>query len=280
MDTYTSKDLPLFPNLKLAVVGHVEWISFIGVKGLPKPGDIIHASNFREEPAGGGAVAAIQLGKLTKQTVHFFTSLGKDRNGIESYKKLEDNGLKLHVAWKDEPTRKGISFVDEKGERTITVIGKRLQPTSNDSLPWQILDGFDGIFITATDPKGIQLCRNAKNIVATPRVGVQTLKEANIELDALVGSALDLAEQIPIMDLYPQPKKQVATEGAQGGYVIPGGRYKAVKLNHKIIDSYGCGDSFAAGLTAGLAAGWEINKALNLAAKCGAICTTFFGPYI
>ena len=45
------------------------------------------------------------------------------------------------------------------------------------------------------------------------------------------------------------------------------------------VDAYGCGDSFAAGLTYGLAAGMDLPAALALAARCGAHCLTGRGPY-
>ena len=45
------------------------------------------------------------------------------------------------------------------------------------------------------------------------------------------------------------------------------------------VDSYGCGDSFAAGLTYGLGAGMALPDALALAARCGAVCLTGRGPY-
>jgi ribokinase len=45
------------------------------------------------------------------------------------------------------------------------------------------------------------------------------------------------------------------------------------------VDEYGCGDSFAAGLTYGLGAGMAMADALDLAARCGASCLTGRGPY-
>lgn len=44
-------------------------------------------------------------------------------------------------------------------------------------------------------------------------------------------------------------------------------------------DAYGAGDSFAAGLTYGLANGLSIDEALALGARCGAACATGRGPY-
>jgi ribokinase len=46
-----------------------------------------------------------------------------------------------------------------------------------------------------------------------------------------------------------------------------------------IADAYGCGDSFAGGLTYGLAAGMPLEGAVELGAVCGATCLTGHGPY-
>ena len=50
--------------MRLAVVGHVEWVEFARVEHVPEPGDIVHALETWEEAAGGGAVAAVQLANL------------------------------------------------------------------------------------------------------------------------------------------------------------------------------------------------------------------------
>ena len=65
-------------NLKFAVIGHIEWINFIKVDQLPKPGLISHSRESLEYPAGGGSVIAKRLRELTNSEVHFFTALGND----------------------------------------------------------------------------------------------------------------------------------------------------------------------------------------------------------
>ena len=45
------------------------------------------------------------------------------------------------------------------------------------------------------------------------------------------------------------------------------------------IDSYGCGDCFAGGVTAALSAKLSLDKAINIGAYCGAECSTHYGPY-
>ena len=109
-------------NLKFAVIGHIEWINFIKVDQLPKPGLISHSKKSLEYPAGGGSVIANRLRELTQTQVHFFTALGKDFYGNQCLNILEKMGIKLHVAWRDKPTRKGFSVIDSEGERSITII--------------------------------------------------------------------------------------------------------------------------------------------------------------
>ena len=49
---------------RVAVVGHVEWIEFARVPAMPKPGEIVHVTEWWEDVGGGGSVAAVQLAKL------------------------------------------------------------------------------------------------------------------------------------------------------------------------------------------------------------------------
>jgi ribokinase len=75
----------------------------------------------------------------------------------------------------------------------------------------------------------------------------------------------------------------VRTAGNEGGtYEGADGRrgsWAAADLPGPVVDAYGCGDSFAAGLAFGLGSGLDIDGALELAARCGAYCLTGKGPY-
>ena len=280
MKLFPLEDLPNLRKLNLAVVGHVEWVTFLSVEKFPQPGVISHGEIYREEPAGGAAVAAVKIAKLTRSSVHLFTALGNDLEGRKSFKRLENLGIEMSVAWRDKPTRKAISMIDIRGERAITVAGDRLQPIAEDQLPWEKLNNYDGIFVTATDSKALHYCRKAKIMITTPRIGLSKFDGSNIKLDALIGSDLDPDEkQVRKRILQPAPKLRIATQGAMGGEAWPGGRFEAFKLNSKVVDAYGCGDSFAAGVTAGLSSGWETQEAISLGAHCGAECATHLGPY-
>ena len=266
-------------NLNFAVIGHVEWITFLEVDVLPKPGLISHSTKSQEFPAGGGAVIARKLQELTNGEVHFFTALGSDFYGKQSYKIIENMGIKLHVAWRESPTRKGFSLIDSDGDRAITIIGDRIAPTHNDDLDWNVLGKMDGIFITAADIKLFEKSRIAKTLCATPRVGLNIINDSGIFLDGLIGSNLDPGESFSLNELRLKPKFIIKTEGENGGMVFPGGRYKAIKNKKNKVDSYGCGDSFAAGILYGLTSNWNIEESLNLAKVMGRNCSEHFGPY-
>ncbi len=279
-ETNKNKDFKFVKgNLKFAVIGHIEWINFIEVDQLPQPGLISHSKRSLEYPAGGGSVIAKKLSELTNSKVHFYTALGHDFYGKQCLKILENMGIKLHVAWRDQPTRKGFSLTDSEGERSITIMGERLSPNHNDDLDWNTLNEMDGIFITAADKELLKKSRFAKTLCMTPRVGLNMINESGILLDGLIGSNLDPGEYFSLNELKLKPKYVIKTEGENGGIVFPGGRYKAIKNKKNNVDSYGCGDSFAAGILYGLSSKWNIEESLNLAKILGRNCSEHFGPY-
>lgn len=272
-----------FPPLRLAVVGHVEWVTFLRVPSLPRAGEIQRASDLIEQAAGGGAVVAAQMARLTGGA-EFFTALGRDPLGERCAEELAARGLSLHIAWRDAPTRRAVTLIDGSGERSITVVGERLTPCASDALPWERLALCDGVFVTAADREALRRARAARVLAATPRVGLPVLRDSSVVLDALVGSATDPGEVYADGDLDPAPRVYVGTEGARGGFCRPGGRFAApVRSGSSAAaadgDTYGAGDSFAAGLTTALAAGWELDGALELGARCGAACIEGRGAY-
>ena len=161
--------------MKIAVVGHVEWVEFARVEHVPKPGEIVHASETWAEAA-------------------------------------------VHAA------------------------------------------------------------RRAPIVVATVRE-LETLRNAAVELDALVGSGEDPGERYGPGELEPRPKLVVTTAGALGGWMNPGGPYLAAPLPGPVEDAYGCGDCFTAGLTFALAEGRSPEEAVELGARCGAAVLTGRGAY-
>jgi ribokinase len=267
--------------MHVAVVGHVESILFAVVPHMPVAGEIIHAEETFEEPAGGGAVSAVQLAKLAGEAT-LYTALGDDEYGHRAEDRLRGLGLRVMVVWRRELQRRGFVHLDSNAERTITVIGSRLGPRGDDPLPWHELAESDAVYFTAGDAAAARAARAARVLVGTAR-GLETLAVAGVGLDALVSSSRDVGERYEAGVLAPPPRLVVRTAGSSGGaFETADGRrgsWEATPLPGPPRDAYGCGDSFAAGLTYGLGAGMSPEDALELAARCGAACLSGRGPY-
>ena len=100
------------PVMRAAVVGHIEWMEFVPVEPVPRPGEIVHADESWEQAAGGGSVAAVQLSKLA-DSVDFFTALGSDEHAERAREELEARGVTVHATAVDAPQRSGFTFVDD-----------------------------------------------------------------------------------------------------------------------------------------------------------------------
>ncbi|MEX2394714.1 MAG: PfkB family carbohydrate kinase [Actinomycetota bacterium] len=265
--------------ISTAVVGHVEWVTFARVDHVPAPGEIVHADDVFELPAGGGPVAAVQLAKLAGSCT-FFTALGDDELGHRALAELSELGLHVEAVFRPEPQRRAFTHVDAAGERTITVMGPRLGPRSDDPLPWDELDDVDAVYFCAGDDDSLRQARRAKKLVATTREA-ERLARARVQLDAVAGSGRDPAERY--IEIDPPPKLIVETAGGSGGRyrTIDGheGTYAAAPSRSPVVCAYGAGDSFVAGLAFGLGAGYDVDRALALAADCGASVVTGRGPY-
>jgi ribokinase len=264
--------------VNLGVVGHVEWVEFIRVEEVPRPGEIVHALERWDEPAGGGAVAATQLAKLNG-SVQFFTGLGGDELGRRSREELESRGITVHSAATGEPQRRAFTYVDGNGERTITVLGDKLLPSGeNGDLPWELLARCDAVYFVSGDAIALRAARRSRTLVATARE-LAMLRRAEEELDVLVGSAQDPGEHYEPGDLEPAPHVVVTTSGGLGGWVQPGGPFRAAPIPGSVEDAYGCGDCFAAGLTFALARGDSTDEAVAFGAQCGAEALTRRGAW-
>src|SRR3954468_8718506 len=227
--------------MRVAVVGHVEWVEFARVEAVPRPGEIVHALERWEEPAGGGAVAAAQLARLAGSCL-FFTALGADELGRRSRAELGRLGIDLRAIPEAEPTRRAFTFVDETGERTITVLGEKLRPRGGDSrLPWDELRGLDAVYFVSGDAEALPHARLARVLVATARE-LPTLREAGVQLDVLVGSGEDEGELYHPGELEAPPRTVVTTAGPLGGWAQPGGPFRPAPLPGTVVDTYGCGD--------------------------------------
>lgn len=255
--------------MRAAVVGHVEWVEFAPVERVPVAGEIVQAGETWCEAAGGGGVASVQLAHLTGNCT-LFTAFGDDALGSRAREQLEELGVRVEASRRRERQRRGFTFVDRDGERTITIIGVKHLPRRADPLPWHELADADGAYFVSGDADALRAARAARVLVATARV-LPTLARAGVALDALVRSGSDASETYEPGDIDPEPRLVVATAGRRGGaWTTADGRsgsFPAAPLPGPVADAYGAGDSFAAALTYALARGDGVEEALAFAAR-------------
>ncbi len=266
--------------MRLAVVGHVEWVEFALVERVPGRGEIAHARGSFAEPAGGGAVAAVQLARLGGECT-LYTALGEDDLADSAVERLDQLGVRVEAAIRTgQPTRRAFSFLDDDAERTITTLGERLQPLSSDPLAWDELGRADGVYFCAGDGGALRAARRAHALVAATRAGA-VLERSGVPLDIVIGSARDPSERYHPLE--PKPRWVVETDGRRGGAWhgagCDSGEWAAAPVPGPAVDAYGCGDTFAAGLTCALAAQSPIQEALEFASRAGAACLAGRGPY-
>jgi ribokinase len=247
---------------------------------VPAPGGIAHATDAWEEPAGGGAVAAVQLARLCGSCT-FYTAFGDDERGEWSRRELERLGVRVEAAMRPEPTRRAVTLIDADGERTIATLGVASSPPAADRLAWNELEQMDAAYVTAGNAGALREARRARVLVATAgRCRCSSRPTCTwMQLSGAAGTRPS-ASTGPLTH---PPHLVVHTDGTRGGrYETSGGRagrYEAAAPPGPVVDTYGAGDSFAAGVTYALAAGLELEAALELAARCGAWCVSGRGPY-
>lgn len=255
--------------MRLAVIGHVEWVIYTHAPFFPKPGEIVHLSDVVEGPGAGGGVSAMALARFGAD-VTFFTALGND---TDSKAVLERQGVRVHAADRDHKQTRVLSVTDQSRDRTLFVIGENDHPTADDPLPWDELSEMDGVYFTGQDPRTLQLARAAPVVVVTAR-RFEALRTSGIRADALVGSGTDRGEQFDLTQLEVQPDHVIVTDGARGGT-----GYAAVPPPGPVVDTYGAGDTFVAGVLFGMASGWPMPDTLSFAAARAAEALTWRGGY-
>jgi ribokinase len=265
--------------VRIAVVGHVEWLELVSVDHVPQAGEIVHARPVLEVAAGGGAVAAVQLARWGAETL-LFTAFGAGALGDRARSELIARGVQVHAVSRAEPQRRAVTLVDADHERTIVVVGDRMVARAEDPLPWDTLATCDAVYVTGGDIGAIREARRAPVMIATSRI-LCDLRQASIELDALVGSDSDLAEAYIEGTLPLEPRLLVRTVGAIGVYLVSGGtchRYAPIPAP-VVGDTYGAGDTFAAALTFALGERKAPAAAIAFASARAAEVVAFHGPY-
>jgi ribokinase len=200
--------------------------------------------------------------------VTFYTSLGNDGR---SQPVIEAHGVRVEAVIRDRPQTEVLALLDPAGERTLYVIGENDAPVAADPLPWDEIASDAGCYFTGYDPETVRLGRQAPVLVVTAR-RFEALVASGVRADALVGSGRDRGEQFELDRLGEQPGHVIVTDGVHGGT-----GYRAAPVPGPVVDTYGAGDTFVAGVLFGLASGWALDRTLAFAAERSAEALTWRG---
>src|SRR5712671_3504637 len=136
--------------MRVAVLGHVEWVEFLRVPAVPRAGEIVEGVPLVAAPAGGGGVAAVQLARWAGRCT-LFTALGDDELGRRCADQLRERNVDVHAALRAEPQRRALTMIDAQRERTIVLSGSRHVARRSDPLPWDTFGDIDAVYVTGGD---------------------------------------------------------------------------------------------------------------------------------
>ena len=269
--------------MRTAVVGHLEWIEFGHVERVPAAGDIAHATDPWEEPGGGrrgrGRAARAARGRLhllhgARATTNAAPGRGASSRGSACASRPPPATSRRVV---------GVVFVDANGERTITPS----VDASNPRPPTTSRGTSSRTWTPSTSPRATRApCvtrARARTLVATSRdrrPARRGRRAPGRGRGQRRGPGRGVRPRVAHRST--RPGRSDRRRGRAAEYETDDGRsgtYEAVAPPGPVVDTYGAGDSFAAGLTFALGRGLELEEAMSLAARCGAWCVAGRGPY-
>jgi len=263
--------------IRVAVVGHVEWVEFVPVERFPGPGDVVHADGAFARAAGGGGVVAAVLADLGAE-VDFFCALGRDPLGRAAAAQLAERGVHTHVAWREQPTRRR-SRCSTGAESARS---SQLANVCNRSAPTHSNGSACGTQKASTSPLEIptRSSVHARRGCSLPRPALarRSTREGRSSTRSCTARGDD-DESAWARRVEDRARLLVETDGVNGGRcgASPHGSWQAVPLPGPPGDTYGCGDSFAAAFTFGLASGESVSEAAAVGARWGARALTRAG---
>ena len=234
--------------MRVAVVGHVEWVRVRPrATRVPRPGEIVHAIETWEEPAGGGAVAAAQLARLAASCL-FFTALGADELGRRLARRAENAGVEVtgdprhraHAAC-FHLRRRHRRADDHRARREAPV------PTAADTgCPGRSWPAGRRLFVSG-DAEALH-CAVRRASSSRPRGSFATLRRQASNSMHSSASGEDEASSTARATSTLRRTVAVTTAGGLGGWLQPGGPFRPAPLPGRSSTRTAAGDCFAAGL--------------------------------
>ena len=284
---------------KCAVIGSINMDMVVGTPRFPQPGESITGSVFRTVPGGKGANQAVALARLGVP-VMMAGKIGSDAFGSQYMDNFAKNGVDASAVEIHDGATTGTAdiLVNDEGENCIVYI-----PGANSLCDMAWLDrtlekvkDCEIILMQLEIPLETtfecirRLRAMGKVIILDPAPAVPLPEEILGLVDYVTPNETELVILTPSLPEAASMEERIAhligdsdrvvihKRGADGAYIctrdgvthVPGFKVKAV-------DTTAAGDTFNAGLAAGLSMGLSLPETIRLANAAAALSVTAFG---
>ena len=284
---------------KCAVIGSINMDMVLSVPRFPAAGETLTGGNFQTVPGGKGANQAVALGRLGA-TVRMAGRVGDDAFGRRYLDHFRKNGVDVRAVDAVAGTATGVAdiLVNAAGENCIVIapganglcdlewLDRALEATADCEIFLLQLE----IPLDTVAEAVRRLRKMGKTILLDPAPAVPLPENVLSAVDFLTPNETELKavtsglpEDAGIEErvrhlVGGSSRVVVHKRGADGAYIgtrdgiehVPGFSVRAV-------DTTAAGDTFNAGLAAGLAMGWPLRDAVRLANAAGALAVTAYG---
>lgn len=284
---------------KCAVIGSVNMDMVTQVVRFPQPGETILGKTFSMVPGGKGANQAVALGRLGVP-VAMAGRVGDDVFGHQYLEHFRRNDVNADFVAVDAGSATGTATIEvnEEGENHIIVVSGANR-RCNEAWLENVLDGLKDwdifLFQLEINPEIIwaairRLHAMGKTIILDPAPAaaipeeilsiVDIITPNETELKIITGDLPENADTpVRMQHLLDRGVKMVIHKcGSNGAYIATGDRICHVPgFKVAAVDTTAAGDTFNAGVAAGLAMGYDIEKAVRLGNGAAALAVTAFG---
>lgn len=284
---------------KCAVIGSINMDMVLSVPRFPAAGETLTGGNFQTVPGGKGANQAVALGRLGAP-VRMAGRVGDDAFGRRYLDHFRKNGVDVRAVDAVAGTATGVAdiLVNAAGENCIVIapganglcdlewLDRALEATADCEIFLLQLE----IPLDTVAEAVRRLRKMGKTILLDPAPAVPLSEDVLSAVDFLTPNETELKavtsglpEDAGIEErvrhlVGGSGRVVVHKRGADGAYIgtrdgiehVPGFSVRAV-------DTTAAGDTFNAGLAAGLAMDWPLRDAVRLANAAGALAVTAYG---
>lgn len=281
---------------KICVIGSINMDLVVKVDEMPKKGQTLIGSNFKEVPGGKGANQAVAASRLGAN-VCMVGKVGSDGFGQNLLNQLKNNNVDTkYIQIEEGASGVALITVDKNAENAIVVApGANFKVSKNDiDKNIEAIKGSDIVVVQLETPLDTikYTLKKAKEfgkytiLNPAPAVkledsiieNVDLLTPNETELEILSGVSInnedDILDAAKTM-IEKGVKELIVTLGSKGSLYINKDK-SMFKKSYKVeaVDTTAAGDSYTGALSVAFSKNEDIETAMDFASRVGALCVT------